>query len=253
MPTLDWNKSTWDGLYDWSQSGDEWSAVWGGPAAQWHFALFPRIQAFLPADTILEIAPGYGRWTRHLQNHCTKLIAVDYAEKCVATCRERFKRSPHIDCHINDGLTLPMVADRSVDFAFSFDSLVHADRSIVTSYIHELGRVLAADGVAVLHHSNLAEVIAKPADKFATEVQWHHRGTDVSHAIIAEVVAEAGLVTIGQELMNWGVTLDLTDCLTVLTRLGSRFARENVVVRNPEFMADAARIRMLAELYAAND
>ena len=249
MPTLDWNKATWDGDYDWGQSGDEWSAAWGGPAAQWHFALFPRIQAFLPADTILEIAPGYGRWTRHLKDHCTKLIAVDYAEKCVKTCRERFRQSPHIECHVNDGLTLPMVGDGAIDFAFSFDSLVHADLGIVASYVRELGRVLNNDGVAVLHHSNLAEVVGVPADKYATEVKWHHRGTDVSHAEVARAAADSGLVTIGQELMNWGITPDLTDCLTVVTRPGSRFARENVVAQNPEFMADAARIRMLSSLY----
>ena len=91
----------------------------------------------------------------------------------------------------------------------------------------------------------------RPATSTATEVTWHHRGTDVSHSAVAEVAAAAGLTAIGQELLNWGVTPDLTDCVSVLTRPGSRFARGNVVVRNPEFMTDAARIRALAELYAA--
>ena len=65
-----------------------------------------------------------------------------------------------------------------------------------------------------------------------------------------------------QELVNWGITPDLadarrnlditkelTDCLSVLARPGSRFSRPNRVVRNPEFMQDAARVRLLAEGY----
>ena len=31
--------------------------------SQWFGLIFPRIHAFLPTGTILEIAPGFGRWT----------------------------------------------------------------------------------------------------------------------------------------------------------------------------------------------
>src|SRR4030095_8370524 len=43
--------------------GEEWSSAWGGSEAQWLGAIFLRIRAFIPTDTILEIAPGFGRWT----------------------------------------------------------------------------------------------------------------------------------------------------------------------------------------------
>lgn len=287
MPSLDWNKATWDGAYNWLANGDEWSAAWGGPGMQWHFVLLPRIQAFLPADTILEIAPGYGRWTHFLKDRCKKLVAVDYAEKCIATCKERFRGVGHIEYHVNDGQTLPMVSAGSVDFAFSFDSLVHADLAVVAGYVRELGRVLTADGVAVVHHSNLAECLARkpdasppvtaweqvkklvrgPAapsevDKQALELRWHHRGTDVSAAAVESAARDAGLECVNQELMNWGVTPDLadvrknsdvnpdlTDGVSILVRPGSRFSRPNRVVRNHEFMQDAARVRVLAEGY----
>ncbi len=249
MPSLDWNKATWDGDYDWRAGGDEWSAAWGGPAMQWHFVLFPRVQAFLPAGTILEIAPGFGRWTRYLKDHCTRLVVVDYAEKCIATCKERFRSARHVEYHVNDGRSLGMVAADSVDFAFSFDSLVHADLAVVAGYVSELGRVLAADGVAVVHHSNLAECVPAGADRAELETTWHHRGTDVSAAAVESAARDAGLECVNQELMNWGVTPELTDCVSILARPGSRFSRPNRVVRNPEFMLDAARVRLLAEGY----
>lgn len=48
-----------------------------------------------------------------------------------------------------------MVADSSVDFAFSFDSLVYVEAEVLKGYLTELARVLKPDGVAFLHHSNL--------------------------------------------------------------------------------------------------
>jgi Methyltransferase domain len=96
--------------YDWSQRGDEWSDAWGGVSHQWWTTLFVRIQGYLPASRILEIAPGYGRWTHFLNDLCDELIIVDIAEAAIADCRERFAAEPHIRAHVNDGTSLAMVA-----------------------------------------------------------------------------------------------------------------------------------------------
>ena len=55
---------------------------------------------------------------------------------------------------MNDGHSLPMVGDTSIDFAFSFDSLVLVEADTLARYLSELARVLKPDGVAFLHHSN---------------------------------------------------------------------------------------------------
>ena len=49
--------------YEWIQAGEEWSEPWGGSAPQWFGSIFPRIHAYFPANTILEIASGFGRWS----------------------------------------------------------------------------------------------------------------------------------------------------------------------------------------------
>jgi hypothetical protein len=79
MPTIEENRSLFDGTYDWPQAGEEWSTDWGGAEIQWYGSILPRISAFVPADTILEIAPGYGRWTAFLAKLCKGLIIVDLA------------------------------------------------------------------------------------------------------------------------------------------------------------------------------
>jgi SAM-dependent methyltransferase len=124
--------------YDWKEAGEEWSAPWGSSAAQWTGSIFPRIRDFLPTGTILEIAPGFGRWTHYLKDYCEELWAVDKSSECTDACRERFAAEPHVHCCLNDGRSLAMVPDASVDFVFSFDSFVNTGRVIVVAYIREM-------------------------------------------------------------------------------------------------------------------
>jgi hypothetical protein len=58
MPTIEENCSLFDESYDWPEAGEEWSKDWGGAQMQWYGCILPRISAFVPAQTILEIAPG---------------------------------------------------------------------------------------------------------------------------------------------------------------------------------------------------
>ena len=67
---------------------------------------------------------------------------------------------------------------------------------------------------------------------------------------VADVGRLAGLVCIGQEIIDWGhQSRRMIDCLSMLTRLGSRWERPNVVVRNPYFMAEAISAHVISEVY----
>ena len=83
MPTIEENRSAWGETYTWPEAGEEWSRHWGSVYMHWYGSLLPRISAFVPAETILEIAPGYGRWTAFLKNLCKRLVIVDLSEKCI--------------------------------------------------------------------------------------------------------------------------------------------------------------------------
>src|SRR5438093_10829710 len=104
--------------YDWREAGEEWSAPWGSSAAQWSGISFPRIRDCLPSSTILEIASGFGRWTHDLKDYCEKLWAVDKSIECFEACRERFAAEPHVLCVLNDGRSLSMIPDGSIDLVF---------------------------------------------------------------------------------------------------------------------------------------
>src|ERR1051326_3685359 len=258
MPSLEDNLSTWEGSYDWAAGGNEWSAPWGGVEAEWFGTIFPRVHSFLPAGTILEIAPGFGRWTHYLKEHCERLVLVDISEKCIAACKSRFSSTPEITYHVNDGKSLEMIADNSIDFVFSFDSLVHAEADVLESYLMQIGRKLAASGTGFIHHSNLgmyADLIARakeqPADQSEQIIDlgsW--RAQTMTAGLFAQYCEAAGLQCQGQELINW-FNKFLIDCFSVFSRKHSRPAKPNRIVENSHFVDEVNMIKILAPLYAA--
>jgi len=96
------------------------------------------LQQWIPCKTLLEIAPGFGRWTQYLKDLADYLIVVDLTEKCIMACRERFAAAANISYVVNDGRSLGSVSDVSVDFIFSFDSLVHVEADVIESYLPSL-------------------------------------------------------------------------------------------------------------------
>src|SRR3954466_10941849 len=253
MPDLEANIDTWNAGSSWSAHGEEWSGAWGGSEAQWWGTLMPRLHAFIPTGTILELGPGHGRWTQYLKDLCDDMILVDVAESCIDACRARFASADNLSFHVNDGKSLDGVPSQSVDLAFSFDSLVHAEADVLDAYARELARVLKPDGVAFLHHSNMgayaraarvARRLPEPLRRRLTIrglvvnlFAW--RAESVTAELFARQCREAGLACVSQELIAWEYGRQLTDAISVVTPRGSRWEREPVVVENPRFMDEA--------------
>ena len=249
MPTVGQNLSKWGETYGWTDGGDEWSTIWGGPEAQWYFVIYPRIHRFLPANKVLEIAPGHGRWTQFLRDHSQRFTGVDLSPGCVEACKQRFADWPEAAFHVNDGYSLSMVPDSSIDFAFSFDSLVHAEWDVVAGYLQELSRVLAPDGVAFLHHSHMGVHVEGIAARLTARAANHHwRALSVSGPKVEEECRRLGLACISQERTNWGADF-LSDCMSIVVRADSSLARDCVVVDNPDFMRDAAYVADVSRPY----
>lgn len=215
---------------------------------QWRWSLLPRIDAFIPASTILEIAPGFGRWTEYLQHYCDRLIGVDLNANCITACKERFAGKKNLEFFQNDGSSLSMVEDAKVDFAFSFDSLVHADQDTLDSYIKEFSRILSPEGVAVIHHSNLAPYSAEYLKN--SELDDHGRDHTSSALLFKKSAASQGLHCFAQELFPWGVAGNrLTDCVSFVARADSQWASLNGYVENAGYMQQAHLIAQLAGMY----
>lgn len=222
MAELDWNKEIWESKYDWKQSGEEWSKAWGSSSAQWVATILPRLNSFLPCKNILEIAPGYGRWTKFLLPNCDTYCGIDFSNKCIDACKQRFQKER---CHFfsNDGKSLRAAFGRTYDLIFSFDSLVHVDMPVMDAYINQIlnCNLLSDNGVSFIHHSNLK--YASSNNIVDIKSFNHERDKTVDHIEVANAVQKYGGCVLSQEIMEWGGR-PMIDCITVFTSKNSRFA-----------------------------
>jgi SAM-dependent methyltransferase len=235
MPSREENVANWS-AHDWSLRGDDWSVGWGSTPMLWYGTILPRIHFLLPARHLLEIAPGYGRVTAFLLEHARRYTGVDITPRCVEACRERFGSRAEVEFHLNDGASLDVVADDSVDVALSWDSLVHADPEVLQAYVASLARKLVPGGRAFLHHSNLGAVIAE----HGKVPNPHWRDERMSAELMRRFCAEAGLALDGQQLVGWGTEAH-NDCFSWLRR--PRAGEEPVageVLVHPAFGSEVA-------------
>lgn len=261
MPSIEENQVKWNTDYKWSKAGDEWSDEWGGINIQWNGMIYPRIKNFLPASTILEIAPGHGRWTQFLKSYCNELILADISENCIQRCQQRFAEATHIRYFVNDGKSLDFVENNKVDFIFCFDSLVHAEQDVIEGYIAEFEKKLSKDGVVFLHHSNLG---AYPIQLLLSRIQilrillrklkileqsFHWRGTTMSANKIIEYTNKYNLKCISQEFLPWRTNRIFIDCISVITKPESIWSCNLKQYKNYFFMQDAKNLKTIYDLY----
>lgn len=241
--------------YEWIQAGEEWSEPWGGSAAQWFGTILPRIHAFLPVNKILEIASGFGRWSNYLKEHCRHLHLVDPAPECIEACRRRFGSDARVSCHVNDGRSLEMIPNNSIDFVFSFDSLVHVRREIVEAYLVQLAEKLTKEGTGFIHHSNLgayASSVARRARQLVSKGGVlgadHQRDPEMTAELFRAYCEHHGLKCLSQELVNWRGRR-LIDCFSTIARQDSKWKGASRPFRNPDFMLEARLIRRRSQYY----
>lgn len=159
MPTIEWNKEVWNRPESYWEFGDKgWenqAKFCGQPYEEWKRSiaetfLLPNIAN---GSTVLEIAPGCGRWTEFIIQKAAKVILVDLNPYCIDICKKRFSSFRNVSYHLNDGKSLAFIQDSSVDFIWSFDSFVHMEKDVIAAYFKEFSKVLKIGGRAVIHHA----------------------------------------------------------------------------------------------------
>lgn len=241
------NRAAWTD-YRWPQGGHEWSEGWGSTDALWCMTLFPRLFRMLPADRIVEIAPGFGRITHYLLPHCTSYVGIDVTPKCVDRCRERFASMTHARFELTDGVTLTGVEDHSTNLVISYDSLVHVERSTIAAYLREIARVLKPGGAALLHHSNLGAYDQRLSRTDLERVPGGRRAS-MSAARFVEDAGKCGLRTVSQEIIPWHDAWIHTDAIS-LVRLDPAHTHlaPNLYVRD-DWHAELAHARKIHAAY----
>ena len=185
---------------------------------QWRMLVEPYIRD-VDLSSVLELAPGHGRNSAKLvQQGARVLHLVDVNQTCIDACRARFG-DRHGVCqlffHVTGGDTLPFIESGSISFVYSFDSMVHFDKSIVRAYLGEFSRAMRPGATGFLHHSNFGA--------FHPNSDWaknHGNRSDMSAALFREYCAEVGLEVTGQMMhgMKEGRGMENLDCVSLIRK-----------------------------------
>jgi SAM-dependent methyltransferase len=168
--------------------------------------------AKLDLACVLELACGHGRHLPHYRGRAGIVHLVDVNAENIAFCRERFADEQEVHFHVNDGATLPDVADESLTALFTYDSMVHFDIGDIASYLEETRRVLKPGGRALFHHSNNDR---NPGAWYSENV---HARNYMSAGLFRHLAIRAGLTCIEQLVTDWGGGPNRAfgiDCLTL--------------------------------------
>jgi ubiquinone/menaquinone biosynthesis C-methylase UbiE len=154
MPTVEENHRYWNDEHDWTRLGEEWTPT----DPRWkEVVLRYTVERYLAPDMrVLEIGPGAGRWTAELLRFKpSRLTGIDVSQRCLEMCRRRFAGRDDVEFLLNDGQSLPSVADGSIDFVWSFDVFVHFELDTIRAYFREFRRVLRDGGIGVVHYPSI--------------------------------------------------------------------------------------------------
>ena len=255
MVSIKKNVEIWDSADHWDngslgsggglEHGEKWSRSWGDSATQWSISLYPRIKKYLPAESVLEIGAGHGRWSEYLLRYCDQLHLNDISNNCLNYCRQRFVQNDNVSFYKTEGAKLTEIKDNSIDFVFSFDSLVHADLGVIESYIAEINRVLKKGGHAFIHHSNFHQY---------GDVDYEHnhmRDPTVSAKLFRECCENVGMNCLIQEIIPWKqenlIDEKYIDTISILQSSDNKV--ETIIKENKLFVQEQEIAQSIYALY----
>jgi SAM-dependent methyltransferase len=103
------------------------------------------------AGTMVEIGCGLGRMTHRFAERFGRVYAVDVSPEMLSRAKAQWAGLTNVEFVLGHGNDFPGVADRSVDFVFSYIVLQHVpDQEIVKDYLRETARVLKPGAIAYL-------------------------------------------------------------------------------------------------------
>lgn len=106
-------------------------------------------------DSVLELGCGVGRIGRELAPSCQHWTGVDISENMIQHATERLSDRPNCSFHQLTRTSLDMIADNSIDKAYSIAVFCHMDKEDLFIYLQELNRVIKSGGMIFVETWNL--------------------------------------------------------------------------------------------------
>ena len=143
------------------------------------------------------------------------LHLVDLNRYALDRCRNRFRDHAGpcvIRYHQNDGQSLSSLEDSSVTLVYSWDSMVHFERSVVARYVREFARVMRPGAWGFVHHSTYGTVCDDPDIERAP-----HLRSNLSAELFGEYCQECGLERTHFLVFDWAGVAN-SDCISLFLK-----------------------------------
>ena len=138
-----------------------------------------------------------------------QLTLMDIHQANLDTCRKRLAGLGNVQYILNDGYDFQPVPDASLTAIICYDAMVRFSPDLVAAYLEDARRVLAPDGMALLHHSNCD---ADPSQHYGLNPQARNR---MKMGMFRELAQAAGLEVVDSKTIDWAEVAKL-DGLTLL-------------------------------------
>jgi len=113
---------------------------------KWVLSLLP--EGFLTKESIvLEIGCGSGKWMKAVSPLVGEMYGVDISPEAIKIAAKNLEGCGNITLSFNDGETLNVYDDNTIDLVYSFWTFQHIPRETTLSYLREIRRVLKKDGL----------------------------------------------------------------------------------------------------------
>lgn len=193
---------------------------YGTPVAEWAISLYPRLCGWLPARSVLEIAPGTGRWAQFLIPLTERYVGIDFSGFAIETCKARFVDCKNAEFYVNDGKHFDTVEDGTFDLIVTYDSLYDAEMAILSSYLDECLRVLTSQGIAMIHHSDMGDRLRGVTDSHPGVIGGRICDT-TAEAVYDYIVRQGGHPLLQERFVHECIPGDrdkISDCITVFSK-----------------------------------
>ena len=110
-------------------------------------------------DEVLELGCGVGRIGRELAPLCRHWTGVDISENMLGHAANRLADRPNVSFHQLTRTSLDMLAEDSIDKAYSIAVFCHMDKEDLYLYLQELKRVIRPGGLIFVETWNLSSEI----------------------------------------------------------------------------------------------
>jgi ubiquinone/menaquinone biosynthesis C-methylase UbiE len=112
---------------------------------------------------MLDIGVGAGRTTTHFAVLTKEYLGIDYSNKMIDACREKFQNYPQkISFLTSDARTMKFFKDNSFDFVlFSFNGIDYMDHEERLNTLREIHRIIKTGGYFCFSTHNLSFLLKK--------------------------------------------------------------------------------------------